>query len=122
VEAKPGTLVGPSRQPAQAIAAGEFPPGSKLPSELRLAEIHGSAARSFEEAISGPEADRLVEARQGAGVFILNPQPWPSIPSFESSILRRMSSVIELLELRTAVETEAAGLGSTAQITRPRRR
>lgn len=112
-EAKPGTLVGRlSASLRQAIAAGEFPPGSKLPSELRLAEIHGVSRTVVREAISGLRADRLVAARQGAGVFILNPQPWPSIPSFGKLDPAQVSSVIELLELRTAVETEAAGLAA----------
>jgi GntR family transcriptional regulator, transcriptional repressor for pyruvate dehydrogenase complex len=95
-----------------AIAEGQFPPGSKLPSESRLAEIHGVSRTVVREAISALRADRLVEAQQGAGVFVLNSPALPSMPFFGTLDQERVSSVIELLELRTAVETEAAGLAA----------
>jgi GntR family transcriptional repressor for pyruvate dehydrogenase complex len=95
-----------------AIADGQFPPGSKLPSELRLAEMHGVSRTVVREAISALRADRLVEAQQGAGVFVLSPPALPSMPFFGKIDQAKVSSVIELLELRTAVETEAAGLAA----------
>ncbi|PZM15493.1 FadR/GntR family transcriptional regulator [Rhizobium tubonense] len=112
-ETKSQTLVGRlSASLREAIAAGQFPPGSKIPSELRLAEIHGVSRTVVREAISALRADRLVEARQGAGVFVLSPPASPSIPSFGKLDPAQVSSVIELLELRTAVEVEAAGLAA----------
>ena len=98
----------------QAIAAGQFPPGSKLPSEAQLGETHGVSRTVVREAIAALRADRLVEARQGAGVFVLDP-PGPAAPapmSIENIDHARVSSVIEFLELRTAVEVEAAGLAA----------
>ena len=93
----------------KAIAAGQFPPGSKLPSEAQLSEAHGVSRTVVREAIASLRADRLVEARQGAGVFVLTPQDPPPAPLLIGNIdLARVSSMIELLELRTAVEVEAA--------------
>ena len=111
-EAKSQTLVARlSDTLRRAIAAGQFPPGSKLPSEAQLTEAHGVSRTVVREAIAALRADRLVEAQQGAGVFVLEP-PAPQIPTFGNLDQARVSSVIELLELRTAVEVEAAGLAA----------
>lgn len=98
----------------RAIAAGQFPPGSKLPSEAQLSEAHGVSRTVVREAIAALRADRLVEARQGAGVFVLEPPPaaGPIPLSLHHIDPARVSSMIELLELRTAVEVEAAGLAA----------
>ncbi|MGK9050652.1 FadR/GntR family transcriptional regulator [Neorhizobium petrolearium] len=97
-----------------AIVTGQFPPGSRLPSEAQLTETHGVSRTVVREAIAALRADRLVEARQGAGVFVLEPPSSTpsSMLSFPSIDLARVSSMIELLELRTAVEVEAAGLAA----------
>lgn len=98
----------------QAIGEGQFPPGSRLPSEAQLTAVHGVSRTVVREAIAALRADRLVEARQGAGVFVLKTTPTP--PPFNLSLghvdLARVSSMIELLELRTAVEVESAGLAA----------
>jgi GntR family transcriptional regulator, transcriptional repressor for pyruvate dehydrogenase complex len=98
----------------QAILAGQFTPGSKLPSEAQLGEVHGVSRTVVREAIAALRADKLVEARQGAGVFVLDlPSPMtPSPMSIDNIDHARVSSVIEFLELRTAVEVEAAGLAA----------
>jgi DNA-binding FadR family transcriptional regulator len=95
----------------QAILAGQFPSGSKLPSESQLTAAHGVSRTVVREAIAALRADRLVEARQGAGVFVLDVPPRPPI-SLQSIDPERVSSTIELLELRTGVEVEAAGLAA----------
>ncbi|WFU12284.1 FadR/GntR family transcriptional regulator (plasmid) [Rhizobium sp. CB3090] len=95
----------------RAIASGQFPPGTKLPSESQLTETHGVSRTVVREAIAALRADRLVEAQQGAGVFVLEQSALPVL-SFGNLDQARVSSVIELLELRTAVEVEAAGLAA----------
>lgn len=97
----------------RAIVGGQFPPGSKLPSESQLSEAHGVSRTVVREAIASLRADRLVEARQGAGVFVLEPQaPTSLLLSLQDIDQARVSSMIEVLELRTAVEVEAAGLAA----------
>ncbi len=110
-----GTLVAQlSETLRKAIAAGQFPPGSRLPSEAQLTEAHGVSRTVVREAIAALRADRLVEARQGAGVFVLQQaaQHQPSSLTLKNVDLARVSSMIELLELRAAVEVEAAGLAA----------
>lgn len=111
-EAKSPTLVTRlSETLRQAITSGQFPPGTKLPSEAQLTETHGVSRTVVREAIAALRADRLVEAQRGAGVFVLD-APAPPVAAFGHLDYARVSSVIELLELRTAVEVEAAGLAA----------
>ena len=95
----------------QAVFSGRFPPGSKLPSEAQLTVAHGVSRTVVREAIAALRADRLVETRQGAGVFVLAGPPRPPV-SLQGLDPERVSSTIELLELRTGVEVEAAGLAA----------
>jgi DNA-binding FadR family transcriptional regulator len=90
------------------IQSGEFKPGMKLPSEAKLTEADGVSRTVIRAAL---RADGLVEARQGAGVFVLEAQSAEALP-FHNLDYDRVSSVIELLELRTGVEVEAAGLAA----------
>ena len=110
-----GTLVSQlSETLRQAIAKGDHPPGSRLPSEAQLTATHGVSRTVVREAIAALRADRLVEARQGAGVFVLDTVigSKPLMLSMNNIDLARVSSMIELLELRAAVEVEAAGLAA----------
>ena len=94
-----------------AILGGKFQPGEKLPSEAKLTEAHGVSRTVVREAIAALRADGLVEPRRGAGVFVLEPGAAHAQP-FQNIDHARISSIIELLELRGAVEMEAAALAA----------
>ena len=94
------------------ILGGQYKVGDKLPSEARLTEVHGVSRTVVREAIAALRWDGLVEPRRGAGVFVLEPVATPGLP-FQDVDHARISSIIELLELRNAVEMEAAALAST---------
>lgn len=93
------------------IELGEAPVGGKLPSTAALTERFGVSRTVVREAIASLQADGLVQSRQGAGVFVLATQAASAIP-FAAVDPSRVSSAIELLELRTALEVEAAALAS----------
>lgn len=95
----------------RAILSGVVPIGGKLPSEAALTASHGVSRTVVREAIAQLRADGLVEPRQGAGVFVTAIAAGPPKP-FQSVDPMRLSSAIELLELRSAVEIEAAGLAA----------
>jgi GntR family transcriptional regulator len=71
--------VPPSRRIAnelrRAILSGETPPGSRLPSERALAEVHGTARNTARQAIAILQAEGLVEAEHGRGVFVREKRP-----------------------------------------------
>jgi DNA-binding FadR family transcriptional regulator len=93
------------------ISKGEFTPGDRLPSEAVLSETYGVSRTVIREAIASLRADGLVEPRQGSGVYVLEARQSDVAP-FQNVDFDRVSSVVELLELRTAVESEAAALAA----------
>jgi GntR family transcriptional regulator, transcriptional repressor for pyruvate dehydrogenase complex len=107
-----GTLVSQlSETIRRSILAGDYSAGQRLPSEAQLTETHGVSRTVVREAIAALRADGLVEPRQGAGVFVLEAAA-PPIFSPHAVDRARISSMIEILELRTGVEVEAAGLAA----------
>lgn len=108
---RPSLVVGLTGALRDAIAAGEIAIGEKLPSEAALTVQYGVSRTVVREAIASLRADGLVEARQGAGVFVLASEPPGSNP-FQNIDFESISSIIEMLELRTAVEVEAAALAA----------
>ncbi len=70
----------PSRRIAdelrRAILAGELAPGALLPSERVLAGTHGTARNTARQAIAILQAEGLVDAQHGRGVFVRERQPF----------------------------------------------
>jgi len=93
------------------ISAGRFVVGDKLPSQSELTERFDVSRTVVREAIASLQADGLVEAHQGAGVFVTARTSAPAF-SFQVIDQARISSILETLELRSAVEIEAAGLAA----------
>ncbi|CUH82512.1 FadR/GntR family transcriptional regulator [Tropicibacter naphthalenivorans] len=111
-ETKPATRVATVESALRTrIEDGTYKPADRLPSESQLTAEFGVSRSVVREAIAHLRAEGLVEARQGAGVFVLMRAAPPPLP-FHDVDPTRLSSVIELLELRTAVEVEAAGLAA----------
>lgn len=54
-----------------AIARGQYPPGTKLPTEAALAQRFGVNRHTVRHAISALVTEGLVHTRRGAGVFVL---------------------------------------------------
>ena len=93
------------------IENGSFSVGDRLPSEAQLTDAFSVSRTVVREAIATLRADGLVEPRQGAGVFVLEPETTGLRP-FQVIDADKISSIIEVLELRAAVEMEAAGLAA----------
>ncbi|SEM32818.1 DNA-binding transcriptional regulator, FadR family [Xaviernesmea oryzae] len=91
------------------ILSGAFPPGARLPSEAQLTQSYNVSRTVVREAIAVLRADLLVDARQGSGVYVRPPSP----ASVDKRLDREsVTSVLELLEIRTPLEIEAAGLAA----------
>ncbi len=96
----------------QKIINGDWVPGDKLPTEHALASQYDVSRTVIREAVSGLKADGLLASRQGSGIFVIEPKLPPMGLTSLSSNPSVLSSVIETLELRDAVETGAAGLAA----------
>ncbi len=96
------------------ILAGQPPVGEKLPTERVLCETYGVSRTVVREAIAGLRSAGLIESRRGSGLFVRSDKaapvsglpPMPEIPA-------EIGAIVDTLELRAAVETEAACLAAT---------
>ena len=91
------------------IASGEFPEGSRLPSERDLAEQLGVSRPSVREALIALEVAGKVEVRVGSGIFVAARRPVALVdPSKEGQ------GPFELLRARGLVEGEVAAEAARA--------
>lgn len=93
------------------IRDGRLAPGAKLPTEAAIMAEFGVSRTVVREAISKLQASGLVATRHGIGTFVagLGDAPPFRLTPEQFATLR---DVIAVLELRIAVETEAAGLAA----------
>jgi DNA-binding FadR family transcriptional regulator len=99
------------RRVAADIASGKFAPGARLPTEQAMMEMTGVSRTVVREAVAALRAEGLVTTRQGVGAFVAEA---PSLAPFRIEAGQEASvvEVVHIMELRGAVETEAAGLAA----------
>lgn len=91
-----------------AIQKGEFSPGDKLPPERDLAKQFSLSRGVVREAISVLEAKGVVEVKPGIGVFLVTNEQEEVFQLLNALLENEDSSLIELLELRQSIESQAA--------------
>ncbi|MGE0284027.1 MAG: FadR/GntR family transcriptional regulator [Rhizobiaceae bacterium] len=111
VERKPKLSENVAQSLRAQILAGDFAVGEKLPTETQMTEIFGVSRTVVREAVAALAADRLVEARHGAGVFVLD-NPTLKIGAISADIGNKISQAINVLEVRMGIEIESAGLAA----------
>ena len=93
------------------ISSGALKPGARLPTEQQMTEEHGVSRTVVREAVTRLAADGLVTARQGAGVFV-NDRPEALLETLLADMTGKVSMVLNVLEVRMAIEIEAAALAA----------
>ncbi|WP_242477805.1 FadR/GntR family transcriptional regulator [Rubrivivax gelatinosus] len=93
------------------IRSGRIPTGDRLPTESALVAEFGVSRTVVREAISKLQAGSLVETRHGIGSFVRAAGEGAAY-QVRPDQLETLQDVIAVLELRIAVETEAAGLAA----------
>ncbi|MFJ8862432.1 FadR/GntR family transcriptional regulator [Streptomyces sp. NPDC102451] len=96
-----------TEQLREQITGGSWPVGTKLPGETTLAASLGVGRSTVREALRALAGAGLVQARQGAGVFVIAAEPeedW-------ATRLRR-AAVTDVYEVRISIEVEAARLAA----------
>ncbi|MEM7025273.1 MAG: FCD domain-containing protein [Pseudomonadota bacterium] len=94
-----------------AIRSGEYPPGSKLPSERTLMEMFGVGRPSVKEALLMLERKGFVRLKRGIAPIVLAPTPtgaMESIGDMVQAMLADTSRRGEFYDLRIMLETAAA--------------
>ena len=93
------------------VRDGSLVPGEKLPTEAAIMEEFGVSRTVVREAISRLQAAGLVETRHGVGTFVVGLGEGSAF-RISPEQLGTLQDVIAVLELRIAVETEAAALAA----------
>ena len=92
------------------ITSGKLKPGARLPTEQELIAATGVSRTVVREAVAALRADGLVVTRQGVGAFVADHVRRPFRIEFDE--LHTLREVLEVMELRTGIEIEAAGLAA----------
>ena len=111
VERKPKLFENVAQVLRAQILAGDFEVGERLPTESRMTEIFGVSRTVVREAVASLAASNLVEARHGAGVFVLD-HPTRKIGAITAEMGTRISQAVNVLEVRMGIEIESAGLAA----------
>lgn len=96
---------------SQDIREGHLRPGDKLPTESALVERFEVSRTVVREAISRLQASGQVETRHGIGTFVIEPREGGTF-RLAAEDLATAADVIEVLELRISLESEAAFLAA----------
>lgn len=93
------------------ITQGMRHPGGKLLTKPQFSAEFGVSRTVIREAVAALRTEGLLQPRQGSGVFVLSPtrSDHGTLTGVDTS---RLSSILSLLELCIAVETEAAALAA----------
>ena len=95
----------------QLISGEDFPPGSRLPSEMNMASRFSVSRTVIREAISRLKSEGLVESRQGSGVFVREDNMDAPF-RIDPTIVGSAHSILQVVELRKVLEGEIAALAA----------
>ncbi|MBA2945788.1 FadR/GntR family transcriptional regulator [Streptomyces himalayensis] len=95
---------------AEEIESGRLAEGDKLPTEVELVKQLGVSRTVVREAVSRLRNAGLVEPRQGLGVFVMPRRTRPL--DIEAEAAGTKIKVLQIVEVRRAMEGEAAGLAA----------
>jgi GntR family transcriptional repressor for pyruvate dehydrogenase complex len=96
---------------AREIRSGRLVSGKKLPTEQELIGQFGVSRTVIREAMASLRSEGLVVSRQGSGVFVADHKANPTF-RIVSDEIRSLTEVLNVLQLRIAVEVEAAGIAA----------
>ncbi|MEZ5844737.1 MAG: FadR/GntR family transcriptional regulator [Hyphomicrobiaceae bacterium] len=96
---------------ADEITRGNLAAGTRLPTEQELMSALGVSRTVVREAVAALKADGLVVTRQGSGAYVANDFRRAAF-RIDSDGAATLGHIIEVMELRVAVEIEAAALAA----------
>jgi DNA-binding FadR family transcriptional regulator len=100
-----------AEQIVEAIQRGDYPVGSKLPSEFELAEQMGVSRPSIREALSALQAMEIIESRPGSGNFVVR---FPSSSEEDDTVhlIESEAGCRDVMDARQALEPPVAALAA----------
>jgi len=109
-EATPKLAERLAKRLSTAVHEGELGAGTRLPTEQALCDQYGVSRTVVREAISMLKREGMLISRQGSGTYVTSK---PSVALRLSQPQGDFSAVVEILELRSALETKAAELAAS---------
>jgi len=95
------------------IFGGDVEPGATLPSETELAAALGLSRLTVREGLRALQARGLVDIGHGRRPTVAHPNATPLRDFFASSVRRDALGLLELVDVRLAIEVRAAELAAT---------
>lgn len=92
------------------IEDGRLKPGDKLPAERELIKLLSVSRASLREALRVLEVLGLIEVRTGIGAFVKQTDAGALPAEWSALLLKTQQEVIDLLEVREALEARAVEL------------
>lgn len=93
------------------VSGGGYAPDAKLPTEAEMSRQFGVSRTVVREAVSRLKSEGMLASRQGAGVFVRADAHLKPL-RIESLASRSEQSVVQIVELRRAIEAESAALAA----------
>ena len=90
------------------IAIGKWKPGDKLPPLRALTAEFGVSLSPLREALKALEAANVLTIRPGDGIYVSSNLPPPITEQISSLLLWDGTHIIDILDIRTLLETETA--------------
>ena len=97
---------------AAQVESGSLSPGDRLPTEQQLAQAHGVSRTVVREAVHQLTSRGLLISRQGSGVYV-SKAPRNHALSFDAAVLESIDAVVQVREVRRALEGETAALAAS---------
>ena len=97
---------------AAQVESGSLAPGDRLPTEQQLALAHGVSRTVVREAVHQLKSRGLLVSRQDSGVYVTK-APRNHALSFDATVLESIDAVVQVREVRRALEGETAALAAT---------
>jgi len=94
---------------AAQIESGAMAPGQRLPTEQAIVAATGVSRTVVREALASLRARGLITTRQGLGAFVADAA---ATRSFTLASEQSRDAVLQILELRLAIESDAAALAA----------
>ncbi|HJV47487.1 MAG TPA: FadR/GntR family transcriptional regulator [Bacillota bacterium] len=105
-----------SRQLLEMIEFGQFPPGSKLPTEMELTNLFGVSRMPIREALSVLRAMGIISSQQGGRSYVEEVIPSSLKDHFHIQHADK-ENIRDLFEMRKILEPEAAYLAACRRTT-----
>ncbi|TPK62414.1 FadR family transcriptional regulator [Mesorhizobium sp. B2-4-15] len=93
----------------QLVESGEWSEGTRIPTEMELAEQHGVSRPVVREALIRLRNDGIIKSKRGSGSYVLNGSEAPT-KGFRP--IENVADLIQAFEFRLTIECDAAAVAA----------